>query len=99
MVTSEVRLAEEEKRVIKTIGQTQQEVWTTWDKEVDPKITWSNLWSMDTLKINMLFSLYVLLLMPANGTKWKLTESRTCLSCGKHGMLEHILANYDKSLT
>ena len=99
LVTEEIRQVEEEQRVVKAVGQAQQGAWTTWEEAVGRRVTWSNLWSMEPLRISILLrSVYDLLPTPVNLTKWKMAESSACQSCGKRATLEHILASCEKAL-
>ena len=99
MVTEELRKMEEERRVTKAVGQSQQGAWTTWQGADNRVISWEGLKGMEPVKISMLLrSVYDLLPTPANLQKWGAADSGNCNLCGKRGTLEHVLASCDKSL-
>ena len=67
MVTNEIRLNEDSRRVQKTVQQTQQGQWTNWDNALHKSLTWKDIWQMVPLRISFLIgSVYNLLPFNAN---------------------------------
>ena len=57
------------------------------------KVTWSELWRMEPLRISFLLrSVYDVLPSPSNLLKWGLLETPDCQLCGARGTLAHILS-------
>jgi hypothetical protein len=92
LVQDDIRKQENEGREAKSVQLGCQGAWTRWD--TDPrKLSWSEIWRMEPLRIQFLLrSVYDLLPTPANLCRWGLTESALCPLCDKTGTLRHVLS-------
>ena len=99
-VTDPVLDIEEEERHIKAVSMQSQGAWMKWEEALTKKLTWSDLWKMEPLRIKFcLRSVYDVLPTPTNLVKWGKTEHPDCKLCGKPGTLQHILSSCNVALT
>ncbi len=99
LVQEEVRATVEEIRSCRAVGMKQQGAWTRWEKAIDRKVTWTELWKAEPHRIKFLImSVYDVLLSPSNLHLWGKVESPACPLCSKRGTLEHILSCCPKAL-
>lgn len=95
----EIQAEVEEECGTKIAGMHQQGAWTSWEHVEQRKITWSELWRAETLRIKFLIrSVYDILPSPANLHCWGLADTPACQLCQKRGTLEHILSSCPKAL-
>ena len=93
MVTDELRGIEEEMRRTKAVAMATQGAWQKWESTVNRKVTWSEMWKMETMRIRFMISAtYDVLPTPTNLVKWGMTASPKCSQCDKPANLEHILS-------
>lgn len=63
LVQEEVRATVEEIRSCRAVGMKQQGAWTRWEKAIDRKVTWTELWKAEPHRIKFLImSVYDVLL-------------------------------------
>ena len=71
-----------------------------WEEVLPKKITWSELWKMEPLRIKFcLRSVYDVLPTPTNLVKWGKAEDPNCKLCGKPCTLQHVLSSCNVALT
>ena len=100
LVQSEVRHVEEQDRMTKAVSLRNQGAWMKWDTARPRRLSWSNLWAMEHVKIKFLLrSTYDVLPTPTNLHKWGLNEDPRCKWCGRPGNLEHVLSSCKCALT
>ena len=87
-----IRRMEEGLRKTKAVELGQQRAWTRWNVP-ERKVTWSELWRMEPLRISFLLrSVYDVLSSPSNLLKWGLLETPNCQLCDARETLAHILS-------
>ena len=100
MLVQEIRNTEEEQRHTKAISMQSQGAWMKWEEVLPKKITWSELWKMEPLRIKFcLRSVYDVLPTPTNLVKWGKAEDPNCKLCGKPCTLQHVLSSCNVALT
>ncbi|XP_075313231.1 uncharacterized protein LOC142373743 [Odontesthes bonariensis] len=98
-VQLEVRAGVEDQRASQWVGLKQQGAWTRWEEAMDRKISWSELWKAEPLRIKFLIqSVYDVLPSPSNLFLWGKVEAPSCTLCQGRGTLEHILSSCPKAL-
>ena len=98
MVLSEVRKVEEDNRRAKSVELGQQGAWTRWNLP-ERKLTWSDIWKMEPLRIRFLLrSVYDVLPSPTNLSRWGLIDDPRCKLCGEKGTMAHILSGCKTAL-
>ena len=81
MVQAELRKTEEQARSAKAVQLGRQGNWTRWNVP-DRKLTWSEIWSYEHLRLSFLLrSIHDLLPTPVNLHQWKMIEDPTCPLC------------------
>ena len=99
MVLEEVRHQEEAARCAKAVSQAQQGRWMKWEGVERRKITWNELWSMETSRLSFIIkATYDVLPSPTNLHLWY-REDPACLQCAAPANLKHILVGCKTSLT
>lgn len=99
LVQDEVRGMVEENRRVKAAAQSQQGRWTTWEDAKERRLTWRDLWSMDSTRLRFILgSVYDVLPSPSNLVRWGMREDPACTLCGGHGSLQHILSSCPRAL-
>ncbi len=99
LIQDEIRAEVEEERYNKAVGMGKQGAWTRWEHAEARKITWSELWREEPLRIKFLIqSVYDVLPSPANLHCWGMASTPACQLCQKRGTLEHILSACPKAL-
>ena len=99
MVQGEIRKEVEETRASQMVQLGCQGRSTGWNVP-ERKITWSQLWHMEPVRISFLLrSVYDVLPTPANLKRWKLIEDPACPLCGKTATLDHILSSCQVALS
>ena len=99
LVQDEIRAEEEENRYSRMVGMSKQGAWTRWEHAEPRKITWTELWRAEPLRIKFLIqSVYDVLPSPANLHTWGLADTPECKLCQRRGTLEHILSCCPKAL-
>ncbi|KAK3767773.1 hypothetical protein RRG08_044906 [Elysia crispata] len=94
MVTNEIRLNEDSRRVQKAVQQPQQGQWTNWDNALRKSLTWNEVCHMAPLRISFLIrSVYDLLPSNANLVRWGKKEDPTCPLCQGRKTTEHVLSS------
>ena len=89
LVHKEVRQGEEEARMTKAVAQKKQGSWLRWESIRARKVSWHDLWKMETRKIRFaISSVYDILPTPTNLCTWKLSEDPSCKLCGRRATLE-----------
>lgn len=93
MVIEEVKMFEEEHRIVTAVTQAKQCEWTTWN-DIEPiKLLWNSLIAMEPLAISFLRSTYDLLPNETNLKMWGYTDTDLCFLCKKdRGTLCHVLS-------
>ena len=100
MLVQEIRNTEEGQRHTKAVSMQSQGAWMKWEEVLPKKITWSELWKMEPLRIKFcLRSVYDVLPTPTNLVKWGKTEDPNCKLCGKPCTLQHVLSSCNVALT
>lgn len=75
----EVRAAEEETRSCKAVGMEQQGDWKRWEKAMERKVTWTEIWRAEPQRIKFLIqAVYDVLPSLSNLHTWGLTETPAC---------------------
>ncbi|XP_060072881.1 uncharacterized protein LOC132552703 [Ylistrum balloti] len=91
-IVSVVRSEEEQQRKSRAVELGQQGSWTRWNLP-ERKITWTDLWKMEPLRISfMLRSVYDTLPISSKLCRWGLLEDPACSLCGGRGTLAHVLS-------
>ncbi|KAK0148173.1 hypothetical protein N1851_012107 [Merluccius polli] len=99
LVVEEVRHQEEADRSARAVSQAKQGRWMRWDGVERRKITWSELWNMESNMLSFTIrATYDVLPTPANLHLW-LGEDPACLQCLAPATLKHILVGCKTSLT
>uniref|UniRef100_A0A3B1K6T8 Reverse transcriptase domain-containing protein n=1 Tax=Astyanax mexicanus TaxID=7994 RepID=A0A3B1K6T8_ASTMX len=99
MVTGFIREQEEEARRAKAAGQSKQGQWMRWESVEKRRITWRELWGLDTGRIKFLLgATYDVLPTPQNLAQW-VGEDPSCKLCAGSGTLKHILSACKVSLS
>ena len=99
MVVEEVRHQEEAARCAKAVSQAQQGRWMKWEGMERRKITWNELWSMESNRLSFIIkATYDVLPSPTNLHLWY-GEDPACLQCAAPANLKHILVGCKSSLT
>ena len=84
----------ERERVTKTVQQSQQGRWTTWEDVVQRSISWNEVWKMSPYRLAFVIrSIYDQLPSKGNLRRWGLTEDYKCELCGESEILYHVLSN------
>lgn len=100
LVQKEVRVMEEDSRMVKAVGMKKQGSWMNWEAVRQRKVTWNDIWSMEPNRLQFLLrSVYDVLPSPTNLAVWGLTEDPNCKLCGKPANLEHILSSCSVALS
>lgn len=98
-VQLEVRAGVEEQRASQWVELRQQGAWTRWEEALDRKISWTELWRAEPLRIKFLIqSVYDVLPSPSNLFLWGKSETPACTLCQGRGTLEHILSSCPRAL-
>lgn len=83
----------------RAVAMRKQGTWTRWEQVMERKITWNDLWKMDSQSIKFLIMVvYDILPSPSNLHHWGLEEQPTCSPCERIGTLEHILSCCSRAL-
>lgn len=91
LIQKEVRQMEEHTRTVRATSLTQQGSWLNWEGTGQKKLTWSDIWSMDTQKLQFqLKSVYDVLPSPTNFVTWDIRATQL-QALGKPANVEHIL--------
>ncbi|XP_056097411.1 uncharacterized protein LOC130076370 [Rhinichthys klamathensis goyatoka] len=99
LILEEVRAGVEEKRACQMAGMRQQGAWTRWERTVERKVTWTELWKAEPYRIKFLIqAVYDVLPSPSNLFSWGKVETPACPLCQRRGTLEHILSCCPKAL-
>ncbi|XP_060083282.1 uncharacterized protein LOC132562552 [Ylistrum balloti] len=99
MVQGEIRIEEEGARKGRAVEMGSQGTWTRW-KLPERKLTWTDLWRYEPLRIQFLLrSVYDTLPSPANLHQWGLVEEPKCQLCQERGTMSHILSACKTALT
>lgn len=99
MVQGEIRKEVEETRASQMVQLGCQGRSTGWNVP-ERKITWSQLWHLEPVRISFLLrSVYDVLPTPVNLKRWKLIEDPACPLCGKTATLDHILSSCQVALS
>ena len=99
LVVEEVRHQEEAARCAKAVSQAQQGRWVRWDGVERRKITWGELWNMESNRLSFIIrATYDVLPSPTNLHLW-FGEDPDCLQCAAPASLKHILVGGKTSLT
>lgn len=99
MVVNEIRNQEEQQRCAITVSQAKQGQWMRWEGLEKRKLSWADLWAMESSRISFLLrAVYDVLPTPKNLHQW-LGEDPSCPLCGASATLRHILASCKISLS
>ncbi|KAF7702594.1 hypothetical protein HF521_001877, partial [Silurus meridionalis] len=99
MVVQEVRREEEARRCAQAVAQAKQGQWMAWEGVEKRKISWKELWEMETFRASFtIWAAYDVLPSPANLSQWY-AEDPTCPLCPSLATLKHILVGCKTSLT
>ncbi|XP_060066953.1 uncharacterized protein LOC132547205 [Ylistrum balloti] len=100
MVQGEIRREEEGATKARAVEMRSQGAWTRW-KLLERKLTWTDLWRYEPLRIqSLLRSVYDTLPSPANLHQWGLVEEPKCQLCQERGTKSHhILSACKTALT
>ncbi|KAL6462518.1 hypothetical protein MHYP_G00289400 [Metynnis hypsauchen] len=99
MVVEEIRRQEEAARYARAVSQPQQGRWMRWNGTAKKKISWSELWSMESNRLSFIIkATYDILPTPANLHLW-LGEDPACPLCSAPAGLKHILVGCKTSLS
>ncbi|XP_021365777.1 uncharacterized protein LOC110458420 [Mizuhopecten yessoensis] len=99
LVQGEIRREEEGTRKARAVEMGSQGAWTKW-KLPERKLTWTDLWRYEPLRIQFLLrSVYNTLPSPANLHLWGLVEEPKCQLCQERGTMGHILSACKTALT
>ncbi|KAL6469854.1 hypothetical protein MHYP_G00209730 [Metynnis hypsauchen] len=97
MVVEEIRRQEEAARYARAVSQPQQGRWMRWNGTAKKKISWSELWSMESNRLSFIIkATYDILPTPAN---LHLGEDPACPLCSAPAGLKHILVGCKTSLS
>jgi hypothetical protein len=100
MVQVEVRKTVEEGRHVRAVSMKKQGNWLRWDGARQKKLTWADVWKMESHKLSFLLkSVYDVLPSPTNLYTWGLAEDPNCKLCGRPANLEHVLSSCRTALT
>ena len=99
LVVQEVRREEEAGRRAKAVAQAKQGQWMAWEGVEKRKISWKELWEMETFRASFTIrATYDVLPSPSNLSQWY-GEDPTCPLCPSPATLKHILVGCKTSLT
>uniref|UniRef100_A0A3B3B355 Reverse transcriptase domain-containing protein n=1 Tax=Oryzias melastigma TaxID=30732 RepID=A0A3B3B355_ORYME len=99
MVVDEVRQQEEAARRIQAVAQAKQGGWVRWEGVEKRKLTWSELWNMESNRLSFIIrATYDVLPSPANLHLW-LGKDPACPLCTSAATLKHILVGCKICLT
>ncbi|KAK2864561.1 hypothetical protein Q7C36_003715 [Tachysurus vachellii] len=99
MVVQEVRREEEARRCAQAVAQAKQGQWMAWEGVKKLKISWKELWEMETFRASFTIrAAYDVLPSPTNLSQWY-AEDPTCPLCPSLATLKHILVGCKTSLT
>ncbi|TWW54580.1 hypothetical protein D4764_0274410 [Takifugu flavidus] len=99
MGREEVRHQEEAARCARAVSQAQQGRWMKWEGVERRRITWSELWSMESSRLSFTIrAVYDVLPSPTNLHLWY-GEEPACPQCAAPASLKHILVGCKISLT
>ena len=99
LVVEEVRHQEEAARCAKAVSQAQQGRWMKWEGVERRKITWNEMWSMESNRLSFIIrATYDVLPSPSNLHLWY-GEDPACPQCAAPATLKHILVGCKTSLT
>lgn len=98
LVVEEVRHQEEAARCAKAVSQAQQGRWVKWEGVERRRITWNEMWSMESNRLRFIIrATYDVLPSPSNLHLW-LGEDPACPHCAAPATLKHILVGCTHSL-
>ncbi|XP_060080104.1 uncharacterized protein LOC132559494 [Ylistrum balloti] len=98
-IQGEIRREEERARKARAVEMGSQGAWTRW-KLPERKLTWTDLWRYEPLRIQFLLrSVYDTLPSPANLHQWGLVEEPKCQLCQERGTMSRILSACKTALT
>ncbi|KAL1252214.1 hypothetical protein QQF64_020010 [Cirrhinus molitorella] len=99
MIVDEVKHQEEGTRRAKVVSLSIQGQWTRWDSVEKRKLSWKDLWSMESKRLSFIIrATYDVLPTPVNLQQWR-GEDPSCALCSKPASLKHILTGCKVSLT
>ena len=99
LVVEEVRRQEEAARRAKAVAQAKQGRWMRWEGVERKKLSWSELWGMESNRLSFIIrATYDVLPSPTNLQLW-LGKDPSCPLCGTPATLKHILVGCKTSLT
>ena len=99
MVVNEIHNQEEQVRCARAVSQAKQGQWMRWEGLEKRKMSWADLWAMESSRISFLIrSVYDVLPTPKNLNQW-LGEDPCCSLCGSSATLRHILVACKVSLS
>lgn len=88
LIQDYIRAVVEEERMSRAVAMRQQGAWTRWEQVMERKITWNDLWRMDSESIKFLIkAVYDILPSPSNLHRWGLEEQTVCPLCERIGTL------------
>nr|XP_034331688.1 uncharacterized protein LOC117690947 [Crassostrea gigas] len=100
LVQKEVRVMEEDSRMVKAVGMKKQGSLVNSEAVRQRKVTWNDIWSMEPNRLQFLLrSVYDVLPSPTNLAVWGLSDDLNCKLCGKQANLEHILSSGSVALS
>lgn len=99
MVVEEVHRQKEAARSSKAVAQAKQGCWKRWKGVEKRKLTWSELWGMESNRLSFIVrATYDVLSFPTNLQLW-LGKDPSCPLCPTPAALKHILVGCRTSLT
>ena len=100
MLLQQIRNTEEEQRHTNAVNMQSQGARIKRKEVLPKKITWSELWKMEPLRMKFYFrSVYDVLPTLTNLVKWGKTEDPNCKLCCKHCTSQHVLSSCNVTLT
>jgi hypothetical protein len=100
LVQKEIKERVEEDRQTKAVAMKKQGSWLHWESSMSRKLTWNDIWMMESSRISFLLrSVYDVLPSPTNLYNWGLVDDATCKLCQKPANLEHVLSACKTALT
>lgn len=98
-IREDVRRQEEAERSAKAVSLAKQGQWMRWEGLEKRKLSWKELWEMETNNISFIIrATYDVLPCPKNLQQWY-GEDSTCALCPTAATLKHILCGCKTSLT
>ena len=99
LIPEEVCASIEKERKSKVVGLSWQGAWMRWENFVKRRISWSDIWHTDAIRLKFLVqSVYDVLPSPANLFTWGKSRIPLYPLCAGKGTLRHIMSSCPRAL-